>query len=538
MAHTILFQQLRRTLHKAYCQNLQNDRVNATIETSKYRRRKFLKMSTLAASAALSTTTFSRLKAARSNSTEPKIAIVGGGIAGLNAAYQLKKVGLIATVYEAKTRLGGRIHTVTGVAGSELASDLGGLFINSDHRDILGLVEEFNLSLFNRIEAAQNLPFPSEGYYFAGKWYSEAEVAEQLRPIARQIVDDASLLERDFDRYAPQIDRLSVAQYLERHLEQTTAPMVRQLLENTIRTEYGVEPEKASALQLIYNLTTVEGDRVTILGGSDETYVVEGGSSQIIDALVAALPQQIQTKKHLIEIKSDGNSYRLRFSDFTAVNADYVIIAIPISMLRRLILNVKVEALFQRFIREVNLGVNEKVFAGFKKRIWQQERGFTTNCWCDLGFSQVWDGTNRQPTQQNAALTFFLGGNQVKSAYTQTLSSLANTFLQDFEQIIPQARSWTIGKFFRTYWSRDYLVGGSYTNFQPGQYTEFSKFLYVESEVPEERQDVSFGNLVFAGEHLSDEFYGYMNGAAQTGRLAAEVVAIKIRLAHRSSFKN
>jgi monoamine oxidase len=36
-------------------------------------------------------------------------------------------------------------------------------------------------------------------------------------------------------------------------------------------------------------------------------------------------------------------------------------------------------------------------------------------------------------------------------------------------------------------------------------------------------------NLVFAGEHLSDEFYGYMNGRAQTGRLAAEVIGRSLR---------
>jgi monoamine oxidase len=31
-------------------------------------------------------------------------------------------------------------------------------------------------------------------------------------------------------------------------------------------------------------------------------------------------------------------------------------------------------------------------------------------------------------------------------------------------------------------------------------------------------------NVVFAGEHLSDAYFGFMNGAAETGRLAAEFV--------------
>jgi monoamine oxidase len=40
-----------------------------------------------------------------------KVAIIGAGIAGLNAAYQLKKAGIQATVYEGSHRLGGRILT-------------------------------------------------------------------------------------------------------------------------------------------------------------------------------------------------------------------------------------------------------------------------------------------------------------------------------------------------------------------------------------------------------------------------------------------
>jgi monoamine oxidase len=198
MAHTVLFQKFRRTLYKAYCQNLDSKKVSGTSNASKYKRRKFLKMSALAGSAAIATTTIPLIKEAQSRSTSPRIAIIGGGIAGLNAAYQLKKAGLKATVYEARSRIGGRIYSVTGAAGAGLVTDLGGSFINTNHEDMLILAEEFGLSLFNRVEAAENSPYPTEGYFFNGRLYSEAEVAEKLRPIAQQIVDDASLLEQDY----------------------------------------------------------------------------------------------------------------------------------------------------------------------------------------------------------------------------------------------------------------------------------------------------------------------------------------------------
>ncbi|MGF1591346.1 MAG: flavin monoamine oxidase family protein [Pleurocapsa sp.] len=530
MTHTILFQKLRRTLHKAYEKNLNDARASevlGTTKTAKYKRRKFLKMSTLAGGAAIATTAIPLVKSAQSQSTPPKIAIVGGGIAGLNAAYQLQKAGLAATVYEAKSRVGGRIHSVTGVAGKDLVTDLGGAFINTSHEDMLALVQEFNLSLFNRVEAAENSPFPAEGYFFNGRLYSEAEVAENLRPIARQIVNDASLLEQDSEQYAPIFDRLSVAQYLEQHADQITEPYIKVLLENTIRTEYGVEPESSSTLHLLYNLTTVEGNKVAVLGGNEETYVVKGGISKISESLAAALPQ-IETRKCLQAIRSDGAGYYLTFSDRSTVNADYVIMAIPLAVLRNLDLQVELQPKFRKFIQEVNLGQNEKVFAGFKERVWLQKQGFAGSIWTDLGFSTIYDETLRQPDAENSALTFLLGSKEVTAMQTQSLSSVRQAFLERFEQIIPEAESAATGKFVRSNWCQDPLITGGYTNFKPGQYTEFSEFLYIESEVPEERQNVVFGNLIFAGEHFSDEFYGYMNGGAQTGRLAAAAVTAKI----------
>ena len=117
----------------------------------------------------------------------PRVIVVGAGIAGLNAAYQLKKAGVEATVFEARSRLGGRILSLRGAIGDGLVTDLGGLFINSDHGDMLSLVDEFDLKLFNRLADVGRLPVPRAAYYFDGRRRDEEEVAEALRPIAEQI---------------------------------------------------------------------------------------------------------------------------------------------------------------------------------------------------------------------------------------------------------------------------------------------------------------------------------------------------------------
>lgn len=65
---------------------------------------------------------------------------------------------------------------------------------------------------------------------------------------------------------------------------------------------------------------------------------------------------------------------------------------------------------------------------------------------------------------------------------------------------------------------------GAYVSFAPGQLTRWADFFWIEANNPKFRQDVAFGNLLFAGEHTSDEWYGFMNGGAQSGRLAATTV--------------
>lgn len=526
MTHSPLFRQFIRALQQARRENLRAD-GNPQPQTKgqlQWTRRRFIQSATLAGGSALVTHTLSQATRGWSQQKRPKIAIVGGGLAGLNAAYCLKKAGLSATVYEARRRLGGRIQSVANAVGPGLVSDLGGHFINSDHADILRLAQDFDLKIFNRVEDAQRFPFPETGYFFDGRLRSEAEVADKLRPLARQISRDAALIDRDFEQFSPQFDQQSVAQYLAVHAQKIPEPFIRRLIENSIRTEYGVEPSQSSALQLLFNLPTVDGREVDLLGNSDEVFVAEGGTGKLIDRLASALKGQIQTQMRLTKLQSRQKGFRLTFANRQVVDADVVILAIPFPVLRTVNLQVELPPGLRRFINEVDLGSNEKMYAGFERKVWRRDQGFVMEIWTDRSFSAAWDGSQRQTNRKDGALTFFLGGDEVKAAQASRAKTLGRELIQQFNGMIPGAQDAATNRFLLTQWTTDPLTQGGYTNFKPGQLLEFGEFLYVESDDPDERQTVNVGNLVFAGEQLSDEFYGFMNGAAQTGRLAAEVV--------------
>ncbi|MBE9166133.1 FAD-dependent oxidoreductase [Pleurocapsales cyanobacterium LEGE 06147] len=228
MARSFLCRKFIRLLQAAHLQSPTTEITTlSSSRKSGWSRRRFLRFSALAGGATIATTAISELSRLQTawGYGEPKVAIVGGGIAGLNAAYQLKKLGLTATVYEAKSYVGGRIQSQT-VVSDNLVNDLGGSFVNTDREDILVLVEEFGLELFDRVADADRIAFPETAYYFDGRAIPEAELLDLLRPLADQLAIDATLLDEDFDTYASQFDRLSVADYLNQHSDKISASVI------------------------------------------------------------------------------------------------------------------------------------------------------------------------------------------------------------------------------------------------------------------------------------------------------------------------
>ncbi len=457
-----------------------------------------------------------------------KVAILGGGLAGLAAAWHLRRAGIVADVYEGSGRLGGRVLSETGSLGPGLVTELGGELINSDHADMLGLIENFGLGLpFDRLGDAALLPgVPASAYLFGDARVPERRLARALRPLAQRIAEDSKRIDQDYDRYAPPIDRLSVAEYLDQQPDLVADPVVRSLITASIRTEYGVEPDASSALQLVFNLPTVRGQAVEVLGNSDERLTLPGGNSRIIAALATALPGQIHLKRRLVRLARAGGGehagYRLVFADGNEAEARRVIIAIPFPLLRQVTIDLPLRPSLRRFIARAELGRNEKIGAGFRDRPWRQPGiGFALEAWTDLGFSEAWDAAARQPAGPGGALTFYMGGQETGRARGEARDE-GMRFLRRLDRFVPGLEGAGNGQFLRTDWQRNPWSLGAYTTFPPGMLTGTDVELWEEGKRGRARSEVRSGRIWFAGEHLSDAFYGFMNGAAQTGRLAAQ----------------
>lgn len=453
-----------------------------------------------------------------------KVAIVGGGIAGLTALHYLSEAGIDAHLYEARPRTGGRMFTQIPASGA--AFEVGGQLVNTDHLDMHALTSRFGVKLIDRKSEAHDTLILA-----GGRLIPDAELANALRGIAGQIGKDADRLDKDYARVSRELDRISFKDYLDRHAALISEPWARRLLEQSCRTEFGVEPAQSSGIQLIFNLPTVHGERAEVLGGSDEKFVMEGGSGALIAAMTSRYQERISTGKRLLSI-SAGN--HLAFLDGTTASADMVICAVPAPIMRQIDFRVPLPRVWRAFIDEITMGRNEKVQARAADAVWKGPMGVGGELWQtnEEGYALGWDGSVHLPARAvDPVWTWYLGGNQVDDL-RQTPADQAHRFALATDPAIPGLSSATAdGPYRRTGWHLDPHTMGSYSCWAPGQLTRFGHLLSVESEDPAEHRVARAGNLIFAGEHVSDAFPGFMNGGAQTGRMAAEAILGKGLLA-------
>jgi protoporphyrinogen/coproporphyrinogen III oxidase len=90
-------------------------------------------------------------------------AVIGGGIAGMAAAYELKRAGFTVTVFETRDRVGGRIWTVRK---GDFLMDLGTAVYLGTYRDAVAMIHEVGLSgEFVETPVIFGMPRQGKSYY-------------------------------------------------------------------------------------------------------------------------------------------------------------------------------------------------------------------------------------------------------------------------------------------------------------------------------------------------------------------------------------
>ncbi len=437
---------------------------------------------------------------------KPRIAIIGGGLAGLTCAWRLKKAGLDATVYEASDRVGGRTRT-THDFNKEGFCEIGGEYFTSSHRDMVHLARE--LSLKTHVASATNRHLKPFKAFFENREIPLDKLEHSLLAFGKKMAKDISDLPQwitweNADQFR-HIDNMSIAQYLK---SKGADELCYNFLCKAFTIENGMEADQQSAINLLFAFKDGFAYRPS---GKLKSLQISGGNESICKELNSQMWNTVQLNHKLVNLHQHTYWYTLSFESggqVKTIEADYVVLTLPFSVLKNIETDIHFPERKQQAINELGYGQKDSLLLGFDKKTWR-EQGYDGLTFSDELFGY---GSDLFPKSkgESQVLSVKPCGDEATKFLKMTTADAAMKSLHSLNKIYPGIYQNFDGQALKFCWSDNPYSLGSKSCYKVGQYSQFGG---------EEGKSVE--NVFFAGEHCSYKFKGTMNGAVETGNLAA-----------------
>ncbi|WP_374030627.1 FAD-dependent oxidoreductase [Bdellovibrio bacteriovorus] len=149
---------------------------------SSFTRREFLKISALGSSALAwgGCASAERFFMGDSRDLRSEVVILGAGAAGLAAAFELKKKKIPFRIFEASSRVGGRVQSVPVFGEAGPVGELGAEFFDNSHVQLLSLAKELNLPV-REIKTPTDVE--AHLFSFDGKQYRVKDLLPRLKTL-------------------------------------------------------------------------------------------------------------------------------------------------------------------------------------------------------------------------------------------------------------------------------------------------------------------------------------------------------------------
>ena len=432
------------------------------------------------------------------------IVVAGAGLAGLAAAHDLVNLGAQVTVFDARDRVGGRVHTIRAGFAENQHGEAGGDMIDEAQREIRQLAADYKLTLTRILRQGFAYVRPDA----LGKprivrqtarrgWASLTEaLAEAVRPYV--------LAEQRWDTpIATAIARRSVAAWL----DSVKADQDLRLTAMGLRGFFLADPEELSLIALVDQF-----------GASDDLgpgpmYRIQGGNDALPNAIASRLGSRIRLRTEVVAVSQRGSTVRVTVKEAGSqghVEADYAVLALPTPLLRRIPITPSLPARQHEAYVALKYGRATKTLLQTSRRFWRapgRPRAFGSA----LPFGAVWEG-NEEQRGRSGILALLAGGGASDATQAIVNKSGAQGLFQSLEWL--GARNAELVASQQVVWEQDPYARGGYAYVDPSFDPELRPWLARPA-----------GRLFFAGEHTSIKWQGYMNGAVESGRRAAAEVA-------------
>lgn len=445
-----------------------------------------------------------------------KVIIVGAGLAGLSAGYELLRAGHEPVILEAQQRVGGRIYTMREPFARGLYGEAGAMRIPRSHELTMAYIDKFRLPMSDF-----TMGNPNAYVYIGGVKRRMAECIENPECMGFEVSDVekgkisgmyweetirplVQILEKEgeagWEKINAEYDQYSVREFLE--LKGWSEGMIEMfgLLNNQ---------------EAMMNSSFLELFRED--GGNYYTNMCQivGGADQLPHGFLPKLGTRIRYGARMIAIDQTPEEvvihYQTRSGRFEA-HGDYAIIAVPFPVLRHVEVLKPFSRAKQRAIRQLHYDASAKIFVQTRRRFWEEDEGiFGGGTVTDLAIRNLYYTDYGKETGRGILLVSYTWSEDAQRWGSLLPHERIEQALENAAVIHPQIR-----EEFETgtshMWHDDPFAGGAFALFDPGQQT----LLHDEIVKPE-------GRIHFAGEHAS-LYHAWIQGAFESGLRAAVAI--------------
>ncbi len=460
------------------------------------------------------------------NQQPKQITILGAGIAGLVAAYELEKLGHQVEILEGSPRIGGRVWTHRfGDEPDAPYGELGAMRIPKEHQHTLHYIYEMGLGhklcKFTTVFEEQNALMNIQGKIFQMKdaprifeeryqgIFSATEYSEKTRLFA-------AWLKTIIDAIAPGELRASFEQDLKSHLMDELErldlePFFSEYgdnidLQEFIKANPSFRARCSKALDMFLSDILVET--------SHDLLQLEGGMDQLIERLAKAIKAPIKCNREVVALHVQEDYVEVSWlenGELQTRSCDYVLCTIPFSILKKIELSGFDEQKLASIHNTVYCPATKVAFH-CAEPFWEKEGIRGGASFSGEGIRQTYyPSVKFNPTQGSAMLASYTIGDDAKRLGIMSDEQRYSYVKDIVSQIHPEINTPGMVVDAATIaWGNYKWGGGGCTIPWGGDLSgEFNHDLsYLEASRPQNR-------LFFAGEHCS-RFPAWLQGSLES----------------------